>query len=430
MDGKGRGTDPAAHRGDSRAARGLTAPRPPIGDSSRSASTAGSRRVRSALEAARFSSATSSARLSRRKRPSAISASSTAPRRPSNVVQTGVPSATASRFIVPPAETTRSANAISDCASIARSGTMKPSQLGALLGRAREHDGLLAPQAVEHRGEQRVLEAVVERDGRRRAHDGDRPRRVEPELAEHRLVGLEVREVVLLLEARVAAQLGAAWRRTGARRSGGIASGTTTRLRQPAVDRVLDRRPLVVERGRAGDPQQRGGDGHVVGAVAERDVEPASARPARQRGRAREQADALGGEPAAAVVADRLDARARERSASPSVCAKSRAVTCTSRPLARERPDDRAHDEHVRGVREVDPDPHRVPRRPPRRPARASAPGSSGSPGACAPPRRCPAAPVAARTRASPAAGASARGSRPSAPIPAAFSAAASSSAR
>ena len=42
-------------------------------------------------------------------RPSAISRSSTAPRRPSNVVHTGVPSATASRFIVPPAETTTSA---------------------------------------------------------------------------------------------------------------------------------------------------------------------------------------------------------------------------------------------------------------------------------------------------------------------------------
>jgi hypothetical protein len=40
-------------------------------------------------------------------------------------VNTGVPSATASRFIVPPAEITRSAYATRLCASIARSGTMK-----------------------------------------------------------------------------------------------------------------------------------------------------------------------------------------------------------------------------------------------------------------------------------------------------------------
>ena len=44
--------------------------------------------------------------------PSAISPSSTAPIVPAKVVHTGVPSATASRFIVPPAETTRSARAI------------------------------------------------------------------------------------------------------------------------------------------------------------------------------------------------------------------------------------------------------------------------------------------------------------------------------
>jgi hypothetical protein len=70
-----------------------------------------------------LTTSTSSARVSMRSRPSAISRSSTAPSRPSNVVHTGVPSATASRFIVPPADTTTSASAISDCASIARSGT-------------------------------------------------------------------------------------------------------------------------------------------------------------------------------------------------------------------------------------------------------------------------------------------------------------------
>ena len=52
-------------------------------------------------ETSRLASVTSSACCSIRSRPSAISRSSTAPRRPWNVVHTGVPSATASRFIVP-----------------------------------------------------------------------------------------------------------------------------------------------------------------------------------------------------------------------------------------------------------------------------------------------------------------------------------------
>src|SRR5207248_2554993 len=43
--------------------------------------------------------------------------------KPPYVVQPGTPSAAASRFIVPPAETTRSASAIRLCASTARAGT-------------------------------------------------------------------------------------------------------------------------------------------------------------------------------------------------------------------------------------------------------------------------------------------------------------------
>ena len=129
--------------------------------------------------------------------------------RPSKVVQTGVPSATASRFIVPPAETTRSAKAISDCASIARSGTMKPPPRSSARcsGVRGSTTACVAAQALEHRAEDVVLEAVVERDRGRRAHDGDRRGRVEAELVEHRRVGLEVGEVVLLLEARVAPSL-------------------------------------------------------------------------------------------------------------------------------------------------------------------------------------------------------------------------------
>ena len=51
-------------------------------------------------------------------RPSRMSRSSTPPRRPWKLVSTGVPSAAASRFMVPPAEITRSAKATSDWASI------------------------------------------------------------------------------------------------------------------------------------------------------------------------------------------------------------------------------------------------------------------------------------------------------------------------
>ena len=133
--------------------------------------------------------------------------SSTAPGRPSNVVHTGVPSATASRFMVPPALITRSASATSDWASMACSGTMKPSSCGPLRGHAREHHGLRAAQPLQDGGEDVVLEAVVERDRRRRAHDGDRLAGIEAQLGQHRRVGLEVGEVVLLLQPGVAAQL-------------------------------------------------------------------------------------------------------------------------------------------------------------------------------------------------------------------------------
>ena len=91
-------------------------------DSSRSSISSGSRCTRRSA-AVFFSSTSASASVSSASRPSAIRPSSTAPILPANVVQTGVPSATASRFIVPPAETTRSASAIRLCASIACSGT-------------------------------------------------------------------------------------------------------------------------------------------------------------------------------------------------------------------------------------------------------------------------------------------------------------------
>ena len=113
VQGKGRRADPSAHWQDCKRLRALrrlgacrataSAAAPPARRGSRRTRLARRRRAR-----ARPSSS-SSAAPRRRMRPSAISRSSTAPGRPSKVVYTGTPSATASRFIVPPAEITRSA---------------------------------------------------------------------------------------------------------------------------------------------------------------------------------------------------------------------------------------------------------------------------------------------------------------------------------
>ena len=77
------------------------------------------------------------------------SRSSTPPSRPSNIDHTGVPSAAASRFIEPPADTSASANATSERASIARGGHDDAAEaelrdVARLLGVADEHDGLRA----------------------------------------------------------------------------------------------------------------------------------------------------------------------------------------------------------------------------------------------------------------------------------------------
>ena len=98
-------------------------------DSSRSSRICGSRRTRSDSSGTRFSSSSARGSVSGRNRPSRISISSTPPIRPPYVVYTGTPSAAASRFIVPPAETTRSASAIRLCASTAWSGTISDGRL-------------------------------------------------------------------------------------------------------------------------------------------------------------------------------------------------------------------------------------------------------------------------------------------------------------
>ena len=164
--------------------------------------------------------------------------------------------------------------------------TGHPGQLAALGVHARQHHRLQAvrggglAQALQDPREQVVLEAVVERDLRRRPHDDDRARRVEAQLAEHARIGLEIGQVVLLLQALVRADLAPCAVALQPRRRDRV--GHHDRTRQAAVDVVLHRRPLVVEHRRARNPQQRGRHAHVVGAVAERDVE--APAPARARG--------------------------------------------------------------------------------------------------------------------------------------------------
>ena len=78
-------------------------------------------------------------------------------------------------------------------------------------GRPGEDDGLHRPivtEPLDHLREERVAVAVVERDLGRGTDDDDHTRRVEAELDQHSRVRCEPGEVVLLLQARIAANLG------------------------------------------------------------------------------------------------------------------------------------------------------------------------------------------------------------------------------
>ena len=184
---------------------------------------------------------------------------------------------------------------------------------------------------------------------------------VEPQLREDRGVGLEVREVVLLLEPLVRAHLSASAITLQPLRRDRV--GHHHRARQAAVDLVLHGGPLVVEHRRARDPQQRGGDAHVVGAVAERDVEapsgraPLPERPTRERGRTQRKARALRREPLAAVAADRGvgDLETAQQAERLGEVARRHPHFVA---IALQRLDHRTHHQHVRTVGEVDPDAH------------------------------------------------------------------------
>ena len=127
---------------------------------------------------------------------------------------------------------------------------------------------------------------------------------------------------------------------------------------------VLDGGPLVVEHRGARDAQRGRGDGDIVGAVAERDVEaPIGAllgvRPAEQRAGARGEPAGLRGEALAAVAADRgvgdLQALQQPERLGEVASGDVHLVAVLAQQL-----DDGAHDEHVGAVGEVDPDAHRA----------------------------------------------------------------------
>ena len=153
----------------------------------------------------------------------------------------------------------------------------------ALLARPGQHHhlGITLSESLEHSGEQRVLEAVVERHVGRRPHHDERALTREPELPQHRLVRLEVRQVVLLLQPLVAAQL-ARLRAVARQPLGRDQLRHHDHAAEAAVHVVLLRGELVVERRGRRDPQQRRGHAHVVRAVPDRHVEAAARAPSAQ----------------------------------------------------------------------------------------------------------------------------------------------------
>ncbi len=107
---------------------------------------------------------------------------------------------------------------------------------------------------------------MVERDVRRRSHDHHDRGGVDGELLQRLPIGLEVEEVVLLLQARVREELLRAdpetaqpLRRHRVREQ--------HPLRQPAADPVLGDGVLVVVHVRLGHAEDASGDREVVGAV-------------------------------------------------------------------------------------------------------------------------------------------------------------------
>jgi len=145
----------------------------------------------------------------------------------------------------------------------------------ALLSGAWQHDGLhvgIAADVRQDLREQRVRLAVIERDVGRRADDHEDAAGIEAETRRQAGVGLEVGQVVLLLQARILEQL------VGPDAVAAQSLGRD-RVRHDhppggtAADVVLKRRELVVEHVHGGDLQPARSEGEVVRSVREREVE-------------------------------------------------------------------------------------------------------------------------------------------------------------
>ena len=215
---------------------------------------------------------------------------------------------------------------------------------------------------------------MVERHVGRRPQHADDPPGVDAELLEDGRVGLEVVEVVLLLEPRVAEhllRLGA----VGCEASERDRVGHDDLVDQAHVQVVRHRGVLVVEHGELRDAERPGGEREVVRVVPDGHVEPGRARLGDQVRRAVEQADGLGRHALAGVLAGdhRGEAVAREQLLGLGVLAGGQRDRVA---LGFEAPDDRREEQHVRRVGDVDPDAHaglvrrglRRARGPPRRP--------------------------------------------------------------
>ena len=212
-------------------------------------------------------------------------------------------------------------------------------------------------EMLERLREERVRVPVVERHVGRRPQDDEHARRVDAEPLEQRAVGLEVREVVLLLQARVLDEL----RRAHAVRPqplGGDRVRHDDPRRRAAAELVLQRRELVVERRRARDPEPPRGDRQLVRAVRERDVEVAASRPLPQRAEPVRHLPRLLQPRPAAVPPDHrvgLEAVQLEQLERLRVVAR-RDLDLVAAPA--HDLDQRPEDEHVRRRGDVDPDLH------------------------------------------------------------------------
>jgi hypothetical protein len=209
---------------------------------------------------------------------------------------------------------------------------------------------------LERHREQRVRVAVIERDVGRRAQHHEHTRRVDAPVGEHGRVGLEVRQVVLLLQARILLQL-RRHRAVGLEALGRDRLGDDDARGGAASELMLEPRPLVVEGGRARNAEAPSRHRQLVRPVREREIEVAALRPGAQRLQPPAHLACLAEGRPSAVMADhgrlhpvRLDQLQRLR-----VVARGDLDLVT---LRLEQLHERPEDERVGARGEVDPDAH------------------------------------------------------------------------